>query len=102
MTSMAIWRNSHGLAGGRHASTLSRSIDSAARQGRGEFALVLPETEGKDAEEVALRHCEHASRKTEAPQISIGAATVANPEGGQSIKALLSVVDEALYKMRRH
>jgi diguanylate cyclase (GGDEF)-like protein len=78
----------------------TRTIDTAARQGGDEFALVLPETGVKGAEEVALRVCERAAKDAEAPSISISAGIAVYPQDGQTIDALFSAADQALYKMK--
>ena len=80
----------------------SRTIDTAARQGGDEFALVLPETGAKGAQEVALRICDRVSKDVEAPHVSISAGIAVYPQNGQTIEALLSAADQALYKMKGH
>jgi len=78
----------------------SRAIDTAARQGGDEFALVLPETGGKGAQEAALRVCDRVSNDEETPRISISAGIAVYPLDGETIEALLSAADQALYKMK--
>jgi diguanylate cyclase (GGDEF)-like protein len=78
----------------------SRAIDTAARQGGDEFALVLPETGGKGAQEVATRVCDRVSNDAEAPHISISAGIAVYQQDGQTIEALMSAADQALYKMK--
>jgi diguanylate cyclase (GGDEF)-like protein len=80
----------------------SRAIDTAARQGGDEFAMVLPETGAKGAQEVALRICDRVSKDAEEPHISISAGIAVYPQDGQTIEALLSAADQALYKMKGH
>jgi diguanylate cyclase (GGDEF)-like protein len=79
----------------------SRAIDTAARQGGDEFALVLPETGGKGAQEAGLRVCNRVSADEEIPRISVSAGIAVYPQDGQTIEALLGAADEALYKMKR-
>ena len=78
----------------------SRAIDTAARQGGDEFALVLPETGGKGAQEVALRVCDRVSNDEEVPGISISAGIAVYPQDGETIEALLGAADQALYEMK--
>ena len=78
----------------------SRSIDTAARQGGDEFALVLPETGVKGAQEAAFRVCDRVSKDAETPHVSISAGTAVYPQDGQTIEALLSAADRALYEMK--
>lgn len=78
----------------------SRAIDTAARQGGDEFALVLPETGLKGAQEVAFRVCDRVSKEAETPHISISAGIAVYPQDGQTSDALLSAADRALYEMK--
>ena len=78
----------------------SRTIDTAARVGGDEFALVLPETGLNGAQEVVFRICDRVSKDDEAPHISISAGIAVYPQDGQTIEELLSAADQALYKMK--
>lgn len=78
----------------------SRAIDTAARQGGDEFALVLPETGVTGAKEAALRVRDRVSKDEEEPQVSISAGIAVYPQDGQTIEALLSAADRALYVMK--
>jgi len=67
----------------------SRAIDTAARYGGDEFALVLPET-GKDiASRVVSRIRERLSAEPEHPSLSVSAGVAAFPEDGDSPEKLL-------------
>jgi diguanylate cyclase (GGDEF)-like protein len=74
-----------------------RSIDTAARYGGDEFALVLPETPVTAAEQVAdrVRSCLLADQEEPQLTISIGVATF--PKCGLTVQALLEFADRALY-----
>jgi diguanylate cyclase (GGDEF)-like protein/PAS domain S-box-containing protein len=78
-----------------------RSIDTPARYGGDEFAIVLPETSADEAVAVGHRICKRLSEDREQPllSVSIGAATY--PEDGISIEALFQTADRALYKMKQ-
>ena len=74
-----------------------RSIDTAARYGGDEFALVLPETTMMAAEQVAdrVRTCLMADQEAPHLTISIGVATF--PKCGLIVQELLEFADRALY-----
>lgn len=78
----------------------SRTIDTTARQGGDEFALVLPETGVEGAREAAFRVRDRVAKDVEAPYISISAGIAVYPQDGQTIEALLSAADQDLYKMK--
>jgi diguanylate cyclase (GGDEF)-like protein len=78
----------------------SRSIDTAARYGGDEFALILPETNTAAAEQVAerVRNCLSDDEEVPVLSISIGVATF--PKCGGSVQELLEYADRALYAMK--
>src|ERR1700722_9908875 len=78
----------------------SRSIDTAARYGGDEFALVLPETNVSAAEQVVerVRNCLLAD--TEVPQLSLSVGTATFPKCGVTVQQLLEFADRALYAMK--
>jgi diguanylate cyclase (GGDEF)-like protein len=92
---------SHALC--RVADTLRlqcRSIDTAARYGGDEFALVLPETGEIAAQQVAdrIRDCLEIDEEVPRLSMSIGLATF--PQSGHSVQQLLESADRALYTMK--
>jgi diguanylate cyclase (GGDEF)-like protein/PAS domain S-box-containing protein len=77
-----------------------RSIDTAARQGGDEFALVLPETGAVDAVLVGERICELLANDVEEPVLSVSVGVAAYPRDAESVGPLLYAADAALYEMK--
>jgi diguanylate cyclase (GGDEF)-like protein len=79
-----------------------RDIDTPARFGGDEFALVLPETSAKSANLVAQRICESTANDGKGPKLSVSVGIALYPEDGHTIESLLCAADSALYSMKRH
>ncbi len=77
-----------------------RSIDTAARHGGDEFAVVMPETGIAAATLVARRICEMLEKDGEEPALSVSLGIAGYPRDADSIGALLYVADRALYAMK--
>jgi diguanylate cyclase (GGDEF)-like protein/PAS domain S-box-containing protein len=77
-----------------------RSIDTAARQGGDEFALVLPETGAADAVLVGERICELLGKDAEEPALSVSVGVAAYPRDAESVGPLLYAADAALYELK--
>jgi len=78
-----------------------RGVDTPARYGGDEFAVVLPETTAKSAEQIAARIRERVAKDEEVPAISVSVGIAVFPEDGETIEALLSRADRSLYDMKR-
>lgn len=81
-------------------SICSRSIDTPARFGGDEFALVLPETGQVPADLVARRICDSLANDGREPKLSVSIGIAIYPKGGETIDALLGAADIALYSMK--
>jgi diguanylate cyclase (GGDEF)-like protein/PAS domain S-box-containing protein len=78
----------------------SRDIDTAARFGGDEFALVLPETGGDSAKLVARRICEGLANDGRKPKLSVSVGVALYPLDGEKLDTLLGAADVALYSMK--
>src|SRR5437016_4740707 len=96
--SMALRRVAEALLGS------CRGIDTAARFGGDEFALVLPETGDAAAWHVARRVADRVARDGEQPPLSVSVGVAVHPRDGATLEALLNAADRSLYdsKARRH
>jgi diguanylate cyclase (GGDEF)-like protein/PAS domain S-box-containing protein len=78
----------------------SRSVDTAARHGGDEFALVLPETSADAARLVGWRICELLAKDAEGPALSVSVGVAGYPSDATTIGTLLYAADRALYEMK--
>jgi diguanylate cyclase (GGDEF)-like protein len=77
-----------------------RAVDTAARYGGDEFALVLPETDDAAAQQVAARVSERLARDVEVPRIKASFGVALFPRDGTTAEVILSGADRALYAMK--
>jgi diguanylate cyclase (GGDEF)-like protein len=78
-----------------------RSIDTAARYGGDEFAVVIAEAGADEARQVALRICDRIAGDSEEPPISASVGVAVYARDGVTIETLLGTADRALYEMKR-
>jgi len=78
----------------------SRAIDTPARYGGDEFALVLPEAGEKEARQAAARICDQLAHDGQKPRISVSVGLSVYPKNGATIEKLLGAADSALYQMK--
>jgi len=79
----------------------SRSMDTAARYGGDEFAVVLPEAGQEAAASVSRRICERLAKDGEFPQVTVSVGAAVYPRDGETIETLFNTADKALYGMKR-
>ncbi len=77
-----------------------RAIDTAARYGGDEFALVLPGTSSDHARRVAQRIAERLREDQEIPKLSASIGIAEYPRDGATIEHVLSAADRALYDQK--
>jgi diguanylate cyclase (GGDEF)-like protein/PAS domain S-box-containing protein len=78
----------------------SRKVDTPARFGGDEFALVLPETGQVPANLVAQRVCDSLANDGREPKLSVSIGVAIYPGDGESVDSLLGAADAALYAMK--
>ncbi len=79
-----------------------RSIDTAARYGGDEFAIVLPETDDQSARLVAHRLSDSLALERTGPRITVSVGVAAYPRDGVTMANLLSAADRDLYGEKYH
>lgn len=78
-----------------------RDIDTAARFGGDEFALLLPETGLQAAHSVARRIDGSIAEDNNGPRISVSVGVGVFPKDGGTPEALVSAADSEMYEMKR-
>ena len=78
----------------------SRDVDTPARFGGDEFALVLPETGHVAAGLVARRICDSFANDGRTPKLSVSIGIAVYPKDGAKLDSLLGAADAALYSMK--
>ena len=77
-----------------------RAIDTAARYGGDEFAIVFPEAGSDIAARIVTRIHEKLSSDGETPDLSASAGIASYPTDGDTPEKLLAAADRALYRMK--
>ena len=78
----------------------SRKVDTPARFGGDEFALVLPETGFLPAKLVAQRICDNLANDGREPKLSVSIGVAIYPGDDENVDSLLGAADAALYAMK--
>ena len=91
---------SHALCRVADVLSFCRDIDTVARYGGDEFAVVLPETGAEAANQVAQRICDSIANDGMGPTLSVSIGVAVYPHDGERIEALLHASDVAMYAMK--
>ena len=78
-----------------------RGLDTPARFGGDEFAVLLPETDEAEAQQLAGRIVDRLAADKENPRISVSLGASMYPRDGATPETLLEAADKALYRMKR-
>ncbi len=91
---------SHALCRVADVLSFCRDIDTAARYGGDEFAVVLPETGAEAANHAAQRICDSIANDGMEPVLSVSIGVAVYPHDGESLETLLRAADVAMYSMK--
>jgi diguanylate cyclase (GGDEF)-like protein len=78
----------------------SREMDTPARFGGDEFALLLPEVDTETARQIGRRIATTLSEDGELPMLSVSIGEAIWPQDGVTMEALLRAADHRLYQMK--
>jgi diguanylate cyclase (GGDEF)-like protein/PAS domain S-box-containing protein len=78
-----------------------RAIDTAARYGGDEFAVLMPDTNAEGAKNLACRVERRLANDDKSPRVFFSYGVGAYPQDGKTLQQLLAVADQPLYEMKK-
>jgi diguanylate cyclase (GGDEF)-like protein len=78
-----------------------RAVDTATRYGGDEFAVVLPESDEGEAQQLALRIARSLLQDPERPHLSVSAGIAVFGRDGETAETLLRTADQRMYIHKR-
>lgn len=78
-----------------------RAIDTAARYGGDEFAVLMPDTSAEGAKNLACRVEKRLANEVKNPRVFFSYGVGAYPHDGETLQQLLAVADRPLYEMKK-
>lgn len=78
----------------------SRAIDTPARYGGDEFALILPESGSSEAHQAAKRVCDRLANDSLRPHVTVSVGVAVYPTDGTTVEKLLGAADVSLYRTK--
>ena len=91
---------SHAICRVADVLSFCRDIDTAARYGGDEFAVVVPETGAEAANQVAQRICDNIANDGKGPLLTVSIGIAVYPHDGERIEVLLRKADVAMCAMK--
>jgi diguanylate cyclase (GGDEF)-like protein len=79
----------------------SRAVDTTARYGGDEFAIVLPESGEEEAQKLAERIGEQLARDEDWPPISVSIGLAVFPRDAEKVETLIDSADRRMYGAKR-
>jgi diguanylate cyclase (GGDEF)-like protein len=79
----------------------TRTVDTVARYGGDEFAVILSETDRDGGRHLASRIASRLAADGEKPAISVSFGVAMWPNDGRTTETLFDAADNALYQMKR-
>jgi diguanylate cyclase (GGDEF)-like protein/PAS domain S-box-containing protein len=78
-----------------------RAIDTAARYGGDEFAVLMPDTNAEGGRNLACRVARRLATDDKDPRVLFSYGAAIYPQDGKTLHQLLAIADQPLYEMKK-